>query len=45
MEQICYFCKFAKFTYHPYTDMTGWTCQLKGKKVESFDSCLDFEKV
>ena len=39
-EKICYFCKFA---YHAGTDMIGWTCRLHGKKVESFDSCWDFE--
>lgn len=39
-EPICYFCKFA---YHAGTDMIGWTCRLHGKKVESHDSCCDFE--
>ncbi len=39
-EKICYFCKFA---YHAGTDMLGWTCRLHGKKVESYDSCWDFE--
>ena len=39
-EKICYYCKFA---YHAGTDMIGWTCRLHDKKVESFDSCWDFE--
>ena len=41
-EKICYYCKFA---YHAGTDMIGWTCRLTGKKVESFDSCWNFENV
>lgn len=40
MEAICYYCKHA---YHAGTDMIEWTCRLKEERVQSFDSCNDFE--
>ena len=40
MEQICYYCKHA---YHAGCDMIGWTCELTDEKVESYDSCYNYD--